>query len=130
MIKQRAEYCYSWNGEDFKSGTFDRVKDALADAAADNDDEHAHVHIGKVERPSNSQFFPDAGDVMDHMENQAYDYGGEYAVDYLDVSDEAKAELNEQLSALLDAWCKKHEVSPNFYQVTSVKKYPVPATAK
>lgn len=129
MSKQK-EYCYSWNGEDFKSGTFDSVKAALADAATDNDDEHTHVHIGEVERPSNSQFFPDAGDVIEHMENQAYDYGSEYAVDYPDVSDEAKAELNEQLAALLDTWCQKHGVSPNFYQVSGVKEYPVPAIVK
>lgn len=119
------EYCYSWNGEGFKSDTFYSVKDALAAAAADNEEDNAHVHIGKVDRPSNSQFFPDAGDVIEHMENQASDYGGEYAEYYPDVSEEAKAELGDQLAALLDAWCERHDVSPNFYQVVAVKEYPV-----
>lgn len=131
MSKQRAEYCYSWNGEDFEGNTFDTIKAALAAAAAENDDEHTHVHVGTVERPSNSFFFPDADDVIDHMADQAYDYGNEYAADYLDVvSDEAKAELNEQLETLLDAWCVKHGVSPDFYQVGGVKEYPVPAMAE
>ncbi|TND52037.1 hypothetical protein CF123_18140 [Aeromonas veronii] len=125
MSESCVEYCHSWNGEDFKSGTFDSVKAALADAAADNDEGHTIVHIGKVDRPCNSQFFPDAGDVIEHMENQSYDYGGEYAMDYLDVSDEAKAELDAQLADLLDAWCKKHDVSPNFYQVVGAKEYPI-----
>lgn len=126
----RAEYCYSWNGEDFKSGTFDSVKAALDDAVADNDGEHTHVYIGQVERPSNSCFFPDAGDLLEHMDSQAYDYAGEYSADYLDVSDEAKAELNELLSSLLDSWCRKHGVSPSFYQVGNVKEYPLPAMTK
>lgn len=80
MGKQK-EYCYSWNGEDFKGATFDTIKAALADAAAENDRENTCVHIGKVDHPCNSMFFPDAGDVIEHMENQAYDYGSEWAVD-------------------------------------------------
>lgn len=126
-MTKHTEYCYSWNGEDFKGDTFDTIKAALADAAAENDGDNTHVHVGKVEHPSNSQFFPDAGDVIDHMANQAYDYGGEYAEYYPDVSDEAKEELNVQLVALLEAWCQKHEVSPSFYQVSNVKEYPIPA---
>lgn len=124
------EYCYSWDGEDFKSDVFGSVKAALADAEIEDDGEHGVVYIGKVSRPDNSMFFPDAGDVIEHMAGQADDYAGEYASDYPDVSDEAKTELAEQLETLLNAWCEKHSVSPTFYQVHDVKEHPLSTTAK
>lgn len=124
------EFCYSWNGEDFRSGTFGSLGAALCSAAADNDGEHTHVYIGKAQRPINSQFFPNAEDVIEHIENQAYDYGGEFAEDYMDVSSEANEDLNNQLHALLDSWCKKHGLHPDFYQVYSVKEYLLPPIVK
>ncbi|MGP7732977.1 hypothetical protein [Oceanimonas smirnovii] len=130
MDKSHTEYCYSWNGEDFKSDTFSSVKAAMADAAVENDGEHGVVYIGKVSRPDNSMFFPDAGDVIEHMAEQADDFAGEYASDYPDVSDEAKAELAERLETLLNAWCEKHGVSPAFYQVRDVKERSLPTTAE
>lgn len=130
MNKKQTEYCYSWNGEDFKSDIFGSVKAAIADAAIEDDGEHGVVYIGKVSRPDNSMFFPDAGDVIEHMAEQADDYAGEYASDYPDVSVDARAELAEQLKDLLSAWSEKHEIFPTFYQVSGVKEYPIPATAK
>lgn len=124
------EYCYSWNGEDFSSVTFDSIEIALYGAADDNNGDHTHVYIGTVNRPSNSQFFPDASDVIEHMGNQACDYAGEYADDYPNVSSDAESELNEQLVSLFDHWCKKHGVYPSFYQVDSIKEFPLPPIIK
>lgn len=130
MSKESTEYCYSWNGEDFNSGLFKSAEEALAEAAEENDNGHPLVHVGKASRPSNSRFFPDASDLIEHMGNQAADCGGEYAADYPDVSADAIADLDKQLESLLSAWCDKHGVGPSFYQIDEVKEYPLPTKIK
>lgn len=130
MDKKHTEYCYSWNGEDFNSGTFDSVQEALADAAVENDGEYFLVYVGEASRPSNSMFFPDAHVLIEQMYEQAGDYAGEHASDYPDASTEAVDDLTVQLHKLLSDWCEKHGISPTFYHIDNTKEYPIPATVK
>lgn len=127
MKKKQTKYCYSWNGEDFKSDTFDSVQEALADAAVENDGEYFLVYVGEASRPSNSMFFPDAHVLIEKMYEQAGDYAGEHASDYPDASTEAVDDLTAQLHKLLSNWCEKHGIGPAFYQVSSVKEHTIPA---
>ena len=124
------EYCYSWNRQEFRSNVFPSIKEALAEAVEDGGDQYSHVYIGEVSRYCNSSFFPSADYIIEHMADQAADVGGEFAEGYPDVSEEAEAELTEQLTALLDAWCEKHGVSPRFWEVVNVKEHRLPVTAE
>lgn len=125
MNNDSVEYCYSWDNKRFDSGTFGSIEEALADAAA-TDEQRENVYVGEAVLFKNSAFYPDAGWVLEHMGEQAWGEVGEYSEDYPDVSKEARDELNELLSAMLDTWCEKHGVSPQFYRVSNSKCYPMP----
>ena len=132
MTDKKTEYCYSWDDEIFNSEQFSSVEDALADAtetALDDGCGRTEVYIGEVEPWHNSDFFPSAGWVLEHMQEQAWSEGGDYADDYAEVPSEASDELTEQLTTLLNAWCEKHGVSPKFYRVRNSKLYQLPSAA-
>ncbi len=125
MSNDSIKYCYSWDDEDFSSGRFDSVEGALADAVAEAD-EQAGVYVAEAEPWDNSAFYPSASWVLEHMQEQAWGEAGDYADDYAAVSIEAREELNQQLAALLDAWCQKHGVIPQFFRVKKSVLYSLP----
>lgn len=77
------------------------------------------VYVADKERPSASAYMPDADCVIDEIINTAWDEGGDYADDYPDVSDEAKAKLN----ALLEAWADEHLPAPTWWQCVNIREY-------
>ena len=123
-MENEKQYCWSWNDEEYDSGTFNSIGDALEDACECADDE-TEVYIGEVVPFSNSSFYPDGSWVTEHMQEQAWCNGGDYAEYYVDVSKEAIDELTDELSGLLDNWCKKHGVSPKFHRVINSKQYAI-----
>lgn len=133
MMDKQNEYCYSWDDELFDSGKFSSIEDALADAAENADDGddgwRTEVYIAEAIAFENSAFYPDASLILEHMGEQAWGEIGESADEYPDVSKEAREDLDVQLKAMLDAWCEKHEVSPQFYRVRNSKLYPLPGAA-
>lgn len=58
--------------------------------------------------------------VLDALGDRAYDYVGEAASDYPDVSQEAR----DELEALLSAWVAKH-AQPSFYAVKNITEYTI-----
>ncbi|MBD1582815.1 hypothetical protein [Pseudoalteromonas sp. S16_S37] len=134
MSKRNDAWCYSFDGENFTSGTFTSIESALQDARNKADDS-AKVYLAPCETYDNSRFFPDADELINYMGNQADDVGGEYANDYPDVREEAENELTEKLHDLLNKWCDKHDVAPSFYGVGTAELYdlktlqPVKSTA-
>lgn len=104
--------CWSANGEDFIFQSLRELLDAGADLAPGD-----VVHVGEADYPDTHQLI-DASDVMDQMTDRAWDIAGEYAMDYPDVSNEAKAELE----SLLSAWITKH-CPPTFFVVKNSKEY-------
>ncbi|QHB83406.1 hypothetical protein GIS01_15195 [Aeromonas veronii] len=133
MSDEQKEYCYSWNDELFDSGTFGSIEDALADAVENSDDGdvgwRTEVYIAEAIAFKNSTFYPDASWVLEHMGERAWGEIGECADEYPDVSKEAREDLDAQLSAMLDSWCEKHGVSPQFYRVRNSKLYQLPSAA-
>lgn len=104
--------CWSSNNEDFNCRELGDLLDENEELKVGDT-----VYVADVVHPSSSQFC-DADDVIDTMRDRASDIGGEYAEDYPDIADEAKAELN----AFLAAWIDKH-ASPSFYTVINAKPY-------
>ncbi|MCG7550903.1 hypothetical protein [Pseudoalteromonas sp. Of7M-16] len=126
--KDDKKWTYSFDGEKFHHGTFDSLDDALADAQMEAlalDDNTTTAVFGTCTEPSNESFFPDSDEITNYMACQAEDEGGEYALDYPDASEEAELELSNALHGLLSWWCKKHEITPNFFNVEKTQKYDI-----
>lgn len=63
-------------------------------------------------------------DVIEAVQTDAYDEGGEYAENYLDdVTKEQREELEEQLDVVFNAWLEKHDLYPNFYTIPAYETY-------
>lgn len=77
------------------------------------------VWFGEAERPNPVQYF-DADDLIEAVGNRGYDDGCEWAEAYPKVSDEARAELDQFLSAWLTKYCQ-----PTFWRVRNVKEYTI-----
>lgn len=125
MAKTPNLWCCSLDGEDYSGGTYNTAKAALAEAqkAAAEGEPVKYLYVAKAEPQKNHSFFPDGGDIIEHMANQADDVGGDYVNNYPDVSDEAEKELTTELHALLEKWCEKYDVSPSFYLVSDPVVY-------
>ncbi len=79
------------------------------------------VYVGDAERPTVRELC-DVDAVIDQLGERARDIGGEFAEDFPDVTDDAKAELE----AFLVAWLEKH-CTIDFYTVRNVTPYTVTA---
>lgn len=95
--------------------------DSLGDLIRDYDIEAGTtVYYGKAAKPSASSFI-DTDDIIEDAQNRASDNYGEFAECFLDdITDEAKKELNDFLSA----WMEKYGVV-TFYMVEEPKEYVV-----
>lgn len=109
--------CWSVDGEEF---TYDSLGDLL-DSRGDELRPGHKVWRGTAQLPTMSSL-ADAGNVIEDIAERAYDFGGEWAVDYPEVTPEHKAKLQ----ALLEQWLAECP-SPRFYQVTGVAPYELTA---
>lgn len=75
------------------------------------------VYFGEASRPDHHTFIC-ADDVIDAMQAQASDVGGEHADDYASVSDAEKKELED----LLHEWQDKH-CTADFWSISDSKEY-------
>jgi len=85
----------------------------------------AVISRGVVIRSSASDFLPDAGDVFEHMANQANDQNSEYCDNFPDESEALKAELTELLEPI-KVWADC-SFPVNFYNVEKMGQYTVTA---
>lgn len=106
--------CYSFNEEDF-DGDLESVVHQIDD-----------YEVGKIVTAFEGDAVWEAaidslirvGDIIEMVQERAYDHAGEVAEDYLkNVSVEAKNELH----ALLVGWFEKHKYNPNFYTVKNIR---------
>lgn len=103
---------WSSNGEDFRYDTLSDLIDCEGPPVG------KVVHFGDVCDIEPSDLI-DADDVIQTMQDRAYDEAGEHAENYAEnVSDEAVKELNDFLSA----WINKY-ASPTFFVVKNVHEH-------
>ena len=105
--------CWSVCGEEF---TFDSLGDLL-DSRGDELRPGHKVWRGTALPPSLSSLV-DTDRVIEDIGERAYDFGGEWADNYPEVTPEHKAKLQ----ALLEQWLAECP-SPRFYQVTDATPY-------
>lgn len=105
--------CWSLNDEDY------HWRD-LADLLSDHDDLKPGdtVYKGVASNPDPAGYVA-ANDVIELLNERAYDEGGEYVDGWPQVSNEGQ----EQLNQLLKAWVNEHCPTPDFYRVLSSAPY-------
>ncbi len=114
------KYCYSLNGESFygeyetKEGAVEQGKEEALEEGQNE------IFIGICEEyiPSIS-----AWQVIDSIQEDAYDKLGEFSQGYLDdVSNEHREELQDKLNQVLSKWIEEHNYIPDFWSVKNVEK--------
>jgi len=79
-------------------------------------------HVGTKEEDLNGLVYFDAEDILENIQERAYDEVGEVADDYVDdVTWEQLAELQDTLKDVLKEWFTKHQHYPTFYAVHNVE---------
>lgn len=117
------QWCFSLDNTKFTSGTFDSKKLALEAGQKEGlllkegGEAISTIFVAPCKYAQNSQMYPDAELILEHMACQAEDIGREFAESYPDCDKEAEKELTEKMHALLDEWCSKHSISPTFYTI-------------
>ena len=121
------KYVYSFTDDWFNSDEYDTPEEAIEAARMEEKESlspeaHTEVYIGVV----GEQWKPeiDGEGIVDMLQDNAYDVGGEFAESYLQgVTKEETDELTEVLTKAFDAWAARHGYEPNFYPVENVKEY-------
>ncbi len=67
-----------------------------------------------------------SGNLVEDMQERAYDDAGEFAEDYLSGAGiEEQNELLKELSDVVDKWADKHKLQPTFYGIKNQKEISV-----
>ena len=121
------KYVYSFSDDCFMSEGYDTPWEALAAAQKEEKESlshetHAVVYIGIAGEKWKPRI--DGGGIVDMLQANAYDIGGEFAESYLQgVTKEEIDELTDVLTKAFDAWAAKHGYEPDFYPVENVQEY-------
>ena len=102
---------WSTNEEDFREGSLGELLDHFDDL-----EPGSTVYFGNAVYPTTNQLC-DADDIIEMIGERAYDFGGEYAEDFPNVSQEA----TDELQSFIAGWISKHCV-PTFYQVEKIQQ--------
>lgn len=121
------EFAYSFDNETYGS-TYNSVEEALRDAAYElehmsNTDKPDQIFVGEcqVYKPS---LLTCGYDVIEAIQCDAHEEGGEYAEGYLDdATKEQVEELENDLDDVFQKWVEKYKLQPNFYTVSVYKTY-------
>jgi hypothetical protein len=113
------EWFYSADGENYSHRELGDAIDEVCNNAYNEVPIGYIVYCGVGIKPEIIDLC-DATDLIDTLGDRAYDWGGEHADDFPNVSKEAIVELNE----LLKGWYNKH-LDVNFWRIDTktVKEY-------
>ena len=121
------KYVYGFSDDCFMSEEYDTPWEALAAAQKEEKESlshetHTEVYIGIVGEKWKPEI--DGEGIVDMLQDNAYDIGGEFAESYLQgVTKEEIDELTDVLTKAFDVWAAKHGYEPDFYPVENVKEY-------
>ncbi|MDZ49031.1 hypothetical protein EDJ86_25395, partial [Salmonella enterica] len=105
-------WCCSVDDETFNSATFLTREEAIIYAVKEFEPEPgAVIHIARASHPDLSELF-DVDDLTEGAASRAYEFGGEYADGFPELSVEEKKELERLILSYL-----KPIVPVNFYRV-------------
>jgi hypothetical protein len=126
MMTENGMWCCSVDDDEhFGPAQFETREAALRDAMQMAEEEGGEtIYIGRIQEyvPQVNSY---AGNMLEYVQEDAYEEGGEYAETYLnDVTPEDEADLGQMLQAAFNSWLEKHpEYEPGrcFSLVTDVE---------
>jgi hypothetical protein len=124
------KFAYSFDRESF-TGSFDSRSAALAAAlahAAQLSDGLSTIYVA-MRVDADPQAGGHAESVLKCMARRAHQHDGDSSQGYLKrVNDQQEAELDDALRNVIEAWLKKHELGPTFFQIKSVSEHQIPTS--
>jgi len=112
------KWCISSNGESFEGEGLDTKEEAIKEGKFCG---YKELYVGRC--VENFEPCIDVDDVIERIQENAYDVGGEYAESYLEnIKDEELKELNENLNYIFNKWASKYNREVNFYSVVNIEK--------
>ncbi len=140
MIKK-----YTWEFDEseeyWQNGTFDTIEECIRDAKECMKDnytgKHDVIYVGETIAFEPWVLGPD---VIEHLEQQAFDECGEAAEGW-DVwnklrqkgneqKDAAWNELSQQLTDVVNRWLEKHGLIPDFYNIVNIREVALDGTVQ
>ena len=118
-MKDEKDYAFSFDGEMFEE-SFSNIDETI-DFVKNDYPDFDYVYIGEAV-PFQPTIFGD--DIIERMQEQAYDTVGEVAEIYLEgVSNKDADLLGSMLTETFNKWAKTTSNEPNIFSVINVKKY-------
>ena len=113
---------YSTNEETFN---FDSIDEAFCDVFESEDSfnvgDVVTVYSGEAIKNKASDYL--SGNLLEDMQERAYDEAGEFAEDYLiEAGIVEQNELLKELSDAVDKWADKYGFQPKFYGIRNIKE--------
>ena len=129
MSKSDGLYYYSESEEGSYSGACASRDEAIRACIADNDLEPGdRVYTGTGEHYDGSEFIPDAAeDIIERMQESAYEQAGEYNDDWPEVTSKQQADLDRRIEETVCAWMDANDLRPKFFLIEEIEEYVVPA---
>lgn len=110
-----SKYIYSLN-EDFVEGSqYYDIEDCLEEVTEET--EEVLIYRGELVEPNVSKYIPD---IMDNIQELAYDECWESAVDAYGCSKEQSRNLQEEVSALVEKFLSDNKIVAGFFDIENV----------
>lgn len=112
------KYAWSRHSDDeiWRGGPCDSIRECVEEALAEDYEMTDTFALGHIEEYNINCYFAD--DIIERLQNDAYDEVGEVAEDWLDnVSKEDREKLETRLFTVVQEWLKEIHELPSFYKV-------------
>lgn len=121
-------YAYSFTREDF-TGCYDSVQAALnagLKRAAEEAEPPTTIYVGQLVE-GDYQAGDHAERILESMNRRAHVDSGEQGARYLrHVPKDAVRELDQAIERTILAWLRKHDLTPSWIRVQSIREFAVP----
>lgn len=108
--------------EERYEGSYATIEEAIEEAA--NGYAYEAFWVGRCVPPTQPEELWDAADWLEYVSCQD-SYGGEFAEDWDDSTDEQREELEKEVRAVMASWLDRHKLRPCFFVVKDAVKYVV-----
>lgn len=116
MMKTTDKWAYSLDGEWYNSPFYNSFEEALKEGIKEAKElEYDKVFVSRVMR-----FVPsvDVDNVLEELQQKAYDEAGDFSDDYLEhISINHRMKLEKMLTETFNQWAKETNNEPSFFTV-------------
>lgn len=128
-MRPTEKWAYSFDNEWYNSDSYDTPEAALTAAMAEakKENENSGTSIKKVYVGRIMKFIPyvDADNVIENIQQQAYDEADEYSLDYLEsITLEERRKLETMLTETFNKWANETKNNPNFFTIEETSEHP------